>query len=87
MAVDTSDQGSDWVWAGCRVQSEDERAYEYTLIRAVDAVRIGLVIVLFLSALVISTLVTNLQIFSLGLFMGALLSLWASFRVRSAFSK
>ena len=79
MAVETSDQGADWVWADCRVRSEDERAYEHTLIRAVDAVRIGLVIILFLAALAISSLITNLQLFSLGLFVGALLSLWARF--------
>jgi PAS domain S-box-containing protein len=55
------------------------RAYEQALIRAVDYVRIGLVIVLFVAALVVGDLVTDLRVFSLGLFIGSLLSLWARF--------
>ncbi len=71
----------DYHWARIGDAEDDagERPYEFSIIRAEDNVRIGLLLLLMAAAAIGPELVTNHLVFYTGLIIGAFLSMWARY--------
>ncbi len=70
---------NEWLWIHNRSSNSGDRPYEQTIIKAEDAVRILLLIVLLVAGLVSKELVTGRLPFFIGLVYGSFLSLWARY--------
>ncbi len=68
-----------WVWAEAPPDREEERPYEFSIIRAEDNVRIAVLLLLLVCALSAPGLATHQTALYMGLLVGSFLSLWARF--------
>jgi len=69
----------EWAWAEAPSECEEERPFEFSIIRAEDNVRIAVLVLLLVCALSAPDLVTNRLLLYMGLLTGAFLSMWARF--------
>lgn len=69
----------EWIWTEVPSDYEEERSYEFSLIRAEDNIRIAVLLLLLICALVAPDLILQRTLFYLGLITGSFLSLWARF--------
>lgn len=75
---------TNWVWPDCPDDTESERPFEFSIIRAEDNGRIALLLMLLATALTAPHLLTNPLLAYTGLIIGAFLSLWTRFEARWA---
>ncbi len=69
----------EWAWAEAPPECEEDRPFEFSIIRAEDNVRIAVLVLLLVCALSAPELMTNRLLLYMGLLTGAFLSMWARF--------
>lgn len=72
----------DWVWSDHEAESDADRPFEFSIIRAEESGRIALLMLLVAAALAAPDLLTDSTLAFAGLLIAALLSLWTRFEAR-----